>query len=149
MKWLFEKVDGQAQLEVVLKKATFDQEVHDLVAYLEGFELATTDIVPIKTVDRVQLLAVAELISVEVEEGDLLLTSTKGNYRTTERLARFQDRVQHPDLVQISRFGLLNIKHLQYLEHSFSGNMTAFLTDQVKITVSRRYLKNLEKKIGL
>lgn len=149
MKWLFEQKTGQTDLELVLRKEMFDGEVQELVDYLEVFGQGKTEIIPLKTADRVQLLPTAELILVEVEAGELVVTTTRGVYRTTERLARFQERVQHPDLVQISRFGLINIKHLQYLEHSFSGNMTAFLTAKVKTTVSRRYLKQLEIRLGL
>lgn len=149
MKWSFEQTETPTGLEVVLRKGVFDQEVQDFVTYLEGFYQEVTEIVPIKTVDRVQLVAVADIIAVEVEAGELCLMTKTGNYRTLERLNHFQERVTHPDLVQISRYGLLNIKHLQYLEHSFSGNMTAFLTDKVKVTISRRYLKQLEKKLGL
>lgn len=145
MKWLFEPVEHLSDLELVIRKNELDSEVQELIDYLAVFGQGQMEIIPIKTADRLQLVTVDDLISVEVETGGLVVTTTAGVYRTTERLARFQDRVQHPDLVQISRFGLVNIKHLQYLEHSFSGNMTAFLTGQVKITVSRRYLKGLEK----
>ncbi|MFA9414397.1 MULTISPECIES: LytTR family DNA-binding domain-containing protein [unclassified Streptococcus] len=149
MKWSFEVSDGQAELEVILRKARLDQEVQDVMTYLEGFGQSVTELLPIKTAERVQLVSVADMIAVEVDGGELQVLTTKGSYRTVERLIHFQERVNHPDLLQISRYGLINIKQLQYLEHSFSGNMTAVLTGKTKVTVSRRYLKYLEKKLGL
>lgn len=149
MKWSFEAIANQAELEVVLRKGSLDQEVQDMMAYLEDFGQSVTELLPIKTADRVQLVLVADIIAVEVDGGELQVLTTKGNYRTVERLIHFQERVNHPDLLQISRYGLINIKQLQYLEHSFSGNMTAVLTGKTKVTVSRRYLKQLEKTLGL
>ena len=67
----------------------------------------------------------------------------------TKRLYKFQERLNNPDFVQVSKHGLINIQHLEALEASFSGNMLAILTGKRKVDVSRRYLKNLEKRLGL
>lgn len=148
MKWTFEESSNQ-ELEVVVHKSSYDEEVQAVLAYLSQFGQVSPDIVPVKTADRIQMLRVAELIAVEVEGSDLRLHTQKGTLVTTDRLYKFQARLNNPDLVQVSKQTLLNIAHLNYLEASFSGNMTAFLSQGVKVTVSRRYLKALEQKLGL
>lgn len=148
MKWTFEESSNQ-ELEVVVRKSSYDEEVQAVLAYLSQFGQVSPDIVPVKTADRIQMLRVAELIAVEVEGSDLRLHTQKGTLVTTDRLYKFQARLNNPDLVQVSKQTLLNIAHLNYLEASFSGNMTAFLSQGVKVTVSRRYLKALEQKLGL
>lgn len=148
MKWTFEESSNQ-ELEVVVRKSSYDEEVQAVLAYLSQFGQVSPDIVPVKTADRIQMLRVAELIAVEVEGSDLRLHTQKGTHVTTDRLYKFQARLNNPDLVQVAKQTLLNIAHLNYLEASFSGNMTAFLSQGVKVTVSRRYLKALEQKLGL
>lgn len=148
MKWTFEESSNQ-ELEVVVRKSSYDEEAQAVLAYLSQFGQVSPDIVPVKTADRIQMLRVAELIAVEVEGSDLRLHTQKGTLVTTDRLYKFQARLNNPDLVQVSKQTLLNIAHLNYLEASFSGNMTAFLSQGVKVTVSRRYLKALEQKLGL
>lgn len=148
MKWTFEESSNQ-ELEVVVRKSSYDEEAQAVLAYLSQFGQVSPDIVPVKTADRIQMLRVGELIAVEVEGSDLRLHTQKGTLVTTDRLYKFQARLNNPDLVQVSKQTLLNIAHLNYLEASFSGNMTAFLSQGVKVTVSRRYLKALEQKLGL
>lgn len=148
MKWTFEESSNQ-ELEVVVRKSSYDEEAQAVLAYLSQFGQVSPDIVPVKTADRIQMLRVGELIAVEVEGSDLRLHTQKGTLVTTDRLYKFQARLNNPDLVQVAKQTLLNIAHLNYLEASFSGNMTAFLSQGVKVTVSRRYLKALEQKLGL
>lgn len=60
-----------------------------------------------------------------------------------------KDRLPSDYFVQVSKQSLINLDHLQMMEASFSGNMLAILTNKTKVIISRRYLKNLEEKLGL
>ncbi|YAB14787.1 LytTR family DNA-binding domain-containing protein [Lactiplantibacillus plantarum] len=53
------------------------------------------------------------------------------------------------DFVQVSKHAVLNLNHLITLSDSFSGNMTARLTNQVKTEVSRKYVKSLMTSLGV
>lgn len=149
MKCQFEEDDQQEDLLVSLRKSQRDSEVEAVLAYLSQYGQVSPNLVPIKTSDRIHMLKIADLIAVEVEGRDLRLYTMTGQFLTTERLYKFQARVNNPKLIQVAKQTLINMDHLTYLEASFSGNMTAFLTQGVKVTVSRRYLKTLEQTLGL
>lgn len=117
--------------------------------YIRLYEEEAPRILPIKTLDRIEMLKVKELVSLDVEGTRLILDTLKGRQVTTERLYKFQERLNNPDFIQVSKHGVININHLEALEASFSGNMLAILTGKRKVDVSRRYLKNLEKRLGL
>ncbi|MCB6443015.1 LytTR family DNA-binding domain-containing protein, partial [Streptococcus salivarius] len=70
-------------------------------------------------------------------------------YQTTETLTRFQQRINSSNFIQVSRHAVINIDHLESLSDSFSGNMTAKLTNQIKTEVSRRYVKLLMEYLGI
>lgn len=149
MKWYFEEDISCEELEVVLKKGAFDGEVERLVFLLERLGQASKSFIPVKTADRIQMVALTELILVEVDGQNLCLYTSKGRLLTTERLYKFKEALGNVDFVQVSKQALINTRHLDYLEASFSGNMTAFLSNGLKTTVSRRYLKELERHLGL
>ncbi len=48
-------------------------------------------------------------------------------------------RINRQNFVQISKHAIINIDHLLSLSDSFSGNMTARLTNNIKSSVSRKY----------
>lgn len=53
------------------------------------------------------------------------------------------------DFVQVSKHGIINLNYLESLEAGFTGNMIAKLAFKQKTDASRRYLPELEKKLGL
>lgn len=75
--------------------------------------------------------------------------SQRGHFLTRGRLIHLKERLASSHFVQISRQSVINTHHLQRMEASFSGNMLAILSRDTRLSVSRRYVKALEKQIGL
>ncbi|PND47113.1 DNA-binding protein [Streptococcus penaeicida] len=149
MKWQFKENKNQNDLMLTIEKAHYDKQVSELVDYLEAFQSMKTDVVAVKSDDHIYLLKMDEIIALEVD-GDYLLVMTKEKtFRMRERLYKMKDRLPSDHFVQVSKQSLINLDHLQMMEASFSGNMLAILTNKTKIIISRRYLKNLEEKLGL
>ena len=144
-----DKALSQDQIDVLVSSQDLSPKVQRLMDYISLYQAETPLILPIKTADRIEMLKVEDLVFVDVEGTSLILDTLKGRQIITERLYKFQERLNNPDFVQVSKHGLINIQHLEALEASFSGNMLALLTGKRKVDVSRRYLKNLEKRLGL
>lgn len=136
-------------IEVLVRSGKYDQAVQDVLDYLARFNQEKTEVLPVKTAMRTELLRVSDLILVDVDGTSLILETTNGRLITTDRLYKFRERLNNPDFVQVSKHAVLNINHLKALESSFSGNMLALLTNDIKTDVSRRYLSDLEKALGL
>ena len=137
-------------IDVLVRSHDCSLEVQHFLEYIAAYEVATAPLmVPIKTAERIEVLRVSELILVEVQESKLVLETTRGRLLISERLYRFQERLNNSDFVQVSKQSLININHLEYLEEGFSGTMTAFLTGATKTSVSRKYLKDLAERLGL
>lgn len=136
-------------VEVLVKSYQFDDSAQKVLDYLARFEQKEPTVLPIKTVERIEMLHVADLILVDVDGSALVLETTRGRLLTNDRLYKFRERLANPDFVQVSKHALININHLKALENSFSGNMLAILTGKIKTDVSRRYLSELEKRLGL
>lgn len=148
MKWEFKEISEQEELYISLSKSQYDTEVESIIHYLEQLTASKTDLVPLKVDDRIMFLKPKELIAIEMEGQQLSIRTINGDYTVRERLYRMKDRL-NGDFVQVSKQSLLNIKHLKSMEASFSGNMLAILSRNIKVVVSRRYLKALEAKVGL
>lgn len=95
------------------------------------------------------MLKTEDIILADINQTTLMIYSTEGIYTTTETLTRFQNRLNSRNFIQVSRHAVVNIDHLESLSDSFSGNMTAKLTNQLKTDVSRRYVKLLMDYLGI
>ena len=136
-------------IEVLVRSGKYNQAVQDVLDYLAKFEQEKTEVLPIKTSIRTEVLHVSDLILVDVDGSSLVLETTNGRLVTNDRLYKFRERLANPDFVQVSKHALININHLKSLESSFSGNMLALLTNDITTDVSRRYLSNVEKALGM
>ena len=136
-------------IEVLVRSGKYDQAVQDVLDYLARFNQEKTEVLPVKTAMRTELLRMSDLILIDVDGSSLILETRHGRLVTNDRLYKFRARLNNPDFVQVSKHAVLNINHLKALESSFSGNMLALLTNDIKTDVSRRYLSDLEKALGL
>lgn len=95
--------------------------------------------------DGFQLIEVAAIEVVEVFGDELIIFLTTGEeIETKGRLYKLKEELADPLFVQITKSSLVNLRQIQKLENSFSGNMVAYLKSGKKQSVSRRYLADLK-----
>ncbi|MDT9584051.1 LytTR family DNA-binding domain-containing protein [Lactobacillus gasseri] len=124
------------------------QKVSNLISYIKKFDKKVTSILPVKTEDRILTIKVEEIIKVEVEKTELTFYTTSAIVKTNGRLYQVLEKL-NSDFVQVSKHGIINLNYLESLKPGFTGNMIAKLALKQKTDVSRRYLPELEKRLGL
>ncbi|WP_315897439.1 LytTR family DNA-binding domain-containing protein [Lactobacillus gasseri] len=124
------------------------QKVSNLISYIKKFDKKVTSILPVKTEDRILTIKVEEIIKVEVEKTELTFYTTSAIVKTNGRLYQVLEKL-NSDFVQVSKHGIINLNYLESLKAGFTGNMIAKLALKQKTDVSRRYLPELEKRLGL
>ena len=134
---------------VVVRADQLAGEAKVVLDYLENFKAGPSGVLPIKSDDKLVMLKTEDIILADINQTTLMIYSTEGIYTTTETLTRFQNRLNSRNFIQVSRHAVINIDHLESLSDSFSGNMTAKLTNQLKTDVSRRYVKLLMDYLGI
>jgi len=134
---------------VVVQAAAEGPETAAISAYLDNYQTSRTGIIPVKTPDRLVMVKTATIILADVQHETLLLYTTTSTSTTHETLRHLVQRLGDSNFIQVSKHGVLNLDHLQSLEDSFSGNMTAVLTTNLKTAVSRKYVKELMSQLGL
>ena len=134
---------------VVVRANQLAGEAKTVLDYLEHYKAVPSGVLPIKSDDKLVMLKTEDIILADINQTTLMIYSTEGIYTTTETLTRFQNRLNSRNFIQVSRHAVINIDHLESLSDSFSGNMTAKLTNQLKTDVSRRYVKLLMDYLGI
>ncbi|MFC6180698.1 LytTR family DNA-binding domain-containing protein [Lactiplantibacillus daowaiensis] len=138
-----------ADPRITIAAATQDEQINQLMAYLANYGQQAPTIMPVKADDQLVMVKPATIILADVVAGQLLIMTTQGALTSHERLSHFMQRVANPNFVQVSKHAVLNLDHLVALSDSFSGNLTAKLTNQVKTDVSRKYVKVLMQHLGI
>ena len=136
------------QIEVKVVSVEETQQVKKLIDYIKNFDKKVDSILPVKTEDRILTVKIDEIIKIEVEKIELTFYTTSAVIKTNGRLYQVLEKLNN-DFVQVSKHGIINLNYLESLEAGFTGNMVARLDFKQKTDVSRRYLPELEKKLGL
>lgn len=136
------------QIEVKVISAGQTTNVNNLLSYIKNFDKKVDSLLPVKTEDRILTIKIEEIIKVEVEKTELSFYTTNSVIKTNGRLYQILEKLNN-DFVQVSKHGIINLNYLESLEAAFTGNMIAKLDFKQKTDVSRRYLPELEKKLGL
>lgn len=66
-----------------------------------------------------------------------------------ERLYTLEERLSPLGFCRVSKSMLLNIEKIYSFYPKFSGNLEALLDNKEKVTISRRYVPELKRKLGM
>lgn len=73
----------------------------------------------------------------------------KAVYESREKLYRLEAQLQYSDFLRVSKSVLLNIRKIKKLSPAFSGRFEALLDNGEKVIISRQYVPDLKKKLGI
>lgn len=135
-------------IEVEVRASDENGAVKRLINYVNKFGKRDRNLLPVKTSDRIVTVKRDELIKVEVQGTRLTYYTVSEVVKTTGRLYQILENL-NDDFVQVSRHSVINLNYLESLESGFAGNMVAILAEGLKTDVSRRYLSDLERELGL
>lgn len=136
------------EIKLTVQAAELSPEVVALMQQLAQSQAPRT-VLPINVEDRVEMVPIVEIIALEVYGSELTIYTVQTTYQVRGILKKMVAQMASPDFIQVAKGTVLNLNHLQSLEAAFSGSMTAFLTNQVKVSVSRKYLPKLKQQLGL
>ena len=139
---------GPDDLNVTVNAVAKNDKVIKLLNYLDKYNQKSSSLIPIKTEDRILTIKQTELIKVEVTKNILSFYTKSDVIQTNGRLYQVLTRLNE-NFVQVSKHAIINLNHLLSLEAGFNGNMIAKLNFDQRADVSRKYLPELERRLGL
>lgn len=107
------------------------------------------EVLPIEIDDRIYVLNVDDIIAISVNQGITTINTTDNEYTTNEPLSFYEKKLSHAKFIRIHRASIVNKWHIQSVEHWFNSTYQVTLTGNIKLQVSRSYMKSFKSEIGL
>lgn len=98
--------------------------------------------------DKIVILQPSEVYMVRIENGDTVIYSESHRYYSRKRLYELADQLGN-QFMQISKSTLVNLAYLENVEAGFSGTLLLKLKNGCKDYVSRKYLPEFKKYLGI
>ncbi|MFZ8100055.1 LytTR family DNA-binding domain-containing protein [Staphylococcus arlettae] len=129
---------------------TFDRKIGEsLLNYIHNFSFSNINKLGIKTQDGIFMINKSDIMFAEIFDKELTITTTDQKLTTHMSLSTLQQKLGSSLIIQISKASIINVHFIQKVNPSFSGNLIATLTNGKKVSISRRYVKNLNKVLDI
>lgn len=132
------------RIKVALEKARSSVEKD----HTEGTKQSTGTL-SIQIDDKIYVINTLDIIALYVEEGKLHIITLKNEYTINEPLSTFEKKMPEDIFIRIHRSSIINKNHIKSAEQWFNNTYQVKLTKDVKLQVSRSYIKQFKHEIGL
>lgn len=125
-----------------------DKVTDEIRRMIDIFGNSETPITALQNEEDIVVLQPKDIYMVRVENGDTVIYGAKQKYRSRKRLYELADQLGK-QFMQISKTTLINLSYMDSIEPGFSGTLLLKLKNGDKDYVSRKYLPEFKKYLGL
>lgn len=125
-----------------------DKVTGEIQRMIDIFSNSETPITALQNEEDIVVLQPKDIYMVRVENGDTVIYGAKQKYRSRRRLYELADQLGK-QFMQISKTTLINLSYMDSIEPGFSGTLLLKLKNGIKDYVSRKYLPEFKKYLGL
>lgn len=125
-----------------------DRMTDEIQRVIDGFSLNESPVTALQNEKDIIILLPKEIYMVRVENGDTVIYGKDRSYRSRKRLYELEQQLGK-QFMQISKSTLVNLSYMDSVESGFNGTLLLKLKNGCKDYVSRRYLPQFKKYLGL
>lgn len=125
-----------------------DKVTDEIQWMIDVFGTSETPVTALQNEENIVILKPKEIYMVRVEDGDTIIYGAKQRYRSRKRLYELGQQFGK-QFMQISKTTLINLSYMDSIESGFSGTLLLKMKNGCKDYVSRKYLPDFKKYLGL
>ena len=131
--------------EIIVRCAALDEQLMKLIYALKMRQDKITGYVE----DKIVKLEPKEIFYFESVDNKVFAYTDKGVYEVRRKLYEIEEDFTNMDFLRISKSSIVNVAKIAYLRPVFNGRFEAKLKNDEKIIISRQYIVDLKKKLGI
>lgn len=130
--------------EIIVRCTDLDERVLKLIQALR-----TEDKITGYIDDKIVKLSLKEIYYFEAVDNKVFSYTAKETYEVHKKLYEIEQAFEHTDFLRISKSVIVNVAKIAYVKPIFNGRFEAKLKNDEKVIVSRQYVLDLKKKLGI
>lgn len=143
-------VELQQQIKepyAVIYAQQITEEVSRMVNFI-GNEAGREKVLCLEQETGYVMVRMEEIYMVRFEEDMVVLYGEEEKYFSGQRLYQVEEQLDS-DFIRISKTTIVSIRYMKSVEPSFGGTMILKMKNGLRDYISRKYLPEFKKKIGL
>lgn len=131
--------------EIIVRCTALDEKLMNLIYSLKSEQNKLTGYID----DKIVKLSPKDIFYFESVDNKVFAYTAKGMYEIHKKLYEIETEYEHTDFLRISKSAIVNVSKIAYLKPIFNGRFEAKLKNEENIIISRQYVLDLKKKIGI
>ena len=125
-----------------------DKVTDEIQRMIDVFSNSEAPVTAYQNEEDIVILQPKDIFMVRVEDGDTVIYGAKQRYRSRRRLYELAQQLGK-QFMQISKTTIVNLSYMDSIEAGYSGTLLLKLKNGNKDYVSRKYLPEFKKYLGL
>ena len=142
------KIDISAEYKEPFAVIHTDKVTNEIQRIIDVLGTSEAPVTALKNEEDIIVLQPQDIYMVRVEDGDTVIYGARERYRSRKRLYELASQLGK-QFMQISKTTLINLSYMDSIEPGFSGTLLLKLKNGNKDYVSRKYLPEFKKYLGL
>ena len=142
------KIDISAEYKEPFAVIHTDKVTDEIQRIIDVLGTSEAPVTALKNEEDIIVLQPKDIYMVRVEDGDTFIYGARERYRSRKRLYELASQLGK-QFMQISKTTLINLSYMDSIEPGFSGTLLLKLKNGNKDYVSRKYLPEFKKYLGL
>ena len=142
------KIDISAEYKEPFAVIHTDKVTDEIQRIIDVLGTNEAPVTALKNEEDIIVLQPKDIYMVRVEDGDTVIYGARERYRSRKRLYELASQLGK-QFMQISKTTLINLSYMDSIEPGFSGTLLLKLKNGNKDYVSRKYLPEFKKYLGL
>ncbi|MCH5271673.1 MAG: LytTR family transcriptional regulator DNA-binding domain-containing protein [Lachnospiraceae bacterium] len=145
MKITIETPNEGEEDEIIVRCAALDEKLLHLISALKADQAGLTGYLE----DKIVKLAPKDIFYFESVDNKVFAYAGKNVYEVHKKLYEIEEEYAYVDFMRISKSAIVNVAKIAYIRPLLNGRFEAKLKNDEKIIISRQYVIELKKKLGI
>lgn len=145
MKVIIDEIKETQEEYILFHIREVDDKMSRAIRYIENMDIYLVG----KSDEKLYKVKYKDIYYIETVDKKSFLYTGENVFSSSEKLYQLENKLEHTDFIRVSKSMILNIDKLELVYPTISGRFEAKLLNQEAVTISRSYVPELKKKLGL
>lgn len=145
MKIIIEQIGQEEEEQILIRCRNVDDSIVALARELEHRREKLT----VREGERILQVDPSEVYYFEAVDNKVFLYTKEKVYETKWKLYELEEQFGYANFIRVSKSIILNLSKVESFHHEFNGRFEALMKNKERVLISRQYVPELKKKLGI
>lgn len=145
MKIIIEQIGQEEEEQILIRCRSVDDSVVTLAKELEK----RRDKLTVREGERIFQVDPSEVYYFEAVDNKVFLYTKEKVYETKLKLYELEEQFGYTDFIRVSKSVILNLSKVESFYPEFNGRFEALMKNKERVLISRQYVPELKKRLGI